>query len=274
MGKRSAAGFTLVELLVVIGIIAVLISILLPALQKARQQAVVVDCQSRMRQIGQGVIMYANNNNGTIPPSVYNEPGIGEVYAFNKIGQVLGKPIGASWKLNISPIFNDRDTLPPPATWNGGPQNHYAFNMRVLPARTGSTRDAFREPTAANRPWTPYRTMGTITNSSGVAIAWDSWQEFNVYSWGSYEGNARALSDSLDGWRFTYEHFYVRGQSAYGSPIDYNKPVETADAQGNMKFRHMNNRTLNLLFLDGHVESRPRGGVLRRDIAVNYRGTK
>jgi prepilin-type N-terminal cleavage/methylation domain-containing protein/prepilin-type processing-associated H-X9-DG protein len=63
-GRRA---FTLVELLVVIGIIAVLISILLPALNNAREKAKRVQCANNMRSIGQAVFMYANQNKGKVP---------------------------------------------------------------------------------------------------------------------------------------------------------------------------------------------------------------
>jgi prepilin-type N-terminal cleavage/methylation domain-containing protein len=64
--KRSA--FTLVELLVVIGIIALLISILLPALSKAQQQAKMTVCMSNMRALGQAVAIYQSENKGAFPP--------------------------------------------------------------------------------------------------------------------------------------------------------------------------------------------------------------
>ena len=72
--RRSA--FTLVELLVVIGIIALLISILLPVLSKAKEQANAVKCQANLRTLMQGFLMFAHDRKGHLPGNKHFPAGV------------------------------------------------------------------------------------------------------------------------------------------------------------------------------------------------------
>src|SRR4051812_328858 len=72
-GHPAHGGFTLVELLVVIGIIALLISILLPALSKARESANTVACLANLRSIAQGAQNYSSDNQGYVIPGQWQK---------------------------------------------------------------------------------------------------------------------------------------------------------------------------------------------------------
>src|SRR5437899_7743961 len=78
----TLSAFTLVELLVVIAVIAVLISLLIPALSKARDQSVRIKCASNLHQIGIAATAYAAENKGMLPRLETNNP----FYVANRTG--------------------------------------------------------------------------------------------------------------------------------------------------------------------------------------------
>jgi prepilin-type N-terminal cleavage/methylation domain-containing protein/prepilin-type processing-associated H-X9-DG protein len=99
--SARGAGFTLVELLVVIGIIALLIGILLPALRKAQMAARTVACMSNMKQISNAMMMWANDHKGFMPAS-----GGFSAYRWdpvsNSVKQALGTDTSPERKDNVA----------------------------------------------------------------------------------------------------------------------------------------------------------------------------
>jgi prepilin-type N-terminal cleavage/methylation domain-containing protein/prepilin-type processing-associated H-X9-DG protein len=75
VSRGKAAGFTLVELLVVMGVAAVIMSLLLATLTSARESARRTACLSNLRQIGTAIVMYANDNAGLFPSSAMGGSG-------------------------------------------------------------------------------------------------------------------------------------------------------------------------------------------------------
>jgi prepilin-type N-terminal cleavage/methylation domain-containing protein len=130
--------FTLVELLVVIGIIAVLVGILLPTLRGAREQARSVQCLSQLRQCGQMIYIYATQNRGMLPPC--KNDGIEALAGGTTFIQSGASGGGAPGYVNTGVMYpNLRDAFdrllnPGRAAWTSGTYNPGGINILYCPA--------------------------------------------------------------------------------------------------------------------------------------------
>lgn len=95
--SRNRLAFTLVELLVVIAIIGVLVALLLPAIQSAREAARRTQCQNNLKQIGVGLLNY-HNALGAFPPSIVFDEGS---------GPQMSVRFRANWVIRMLPFFEE-----------------------------------------------------------------------------------------------------------------------------------------------------------------------
>jgi prepilin-type N-terminal cleavage/methylation domain-containing protein/prepilin-type processing-associated H-X9-DG protein len=219
--RRTKNGFTLVELLVVIAVLATLVVLVFPTVQGVLGSSKAAGCVSNMRQIGVGLIAFANDNRGYLPRTTYySDQGVPNEYWTTRIKSYLDFD-GPSLQVGQTIL---RCPARPPHNPSQGENYTYGLNYGKVSAFDGDYYDDGRG-----------RIQPLVKLGSKVYLMAD----------------AHALNIPLVLWPGPTGHWPLTADRN-GDGIPDTAPGEAADYNG-IEFIHQNGKAANFLFGDGSV---------------------
>jgi len=278
VARKKRTGFTLVELLVVIGIIAVLIGILLPALSAARRQANTVKCLANLRTLGQAYLLYANDFKDVFPVVRSDTPDTGDVPQNSKntyYTDMLMKYVSKTGKMNFQVSGNGEafeqarlSVLWGCPQWDGwsGTGTTYVNGRSIFEA--GYAMNMFPTATATNPldptkmpPGNETQMRTTVVMVEGVACV-GRWYRRTQWT----KASDRMLMCDANLWvmlfRATDSSHKIPAQTAVRAPqddvaggnrIDRYRHGKYPPVQGNLYSANGGQQRFNVVYVDGHA---------------------
>ncbi|MHC4717115.1 MAG: type II secretion system protein [Planctomycetota bacterium] len=241
---RKRAAFTLVELLVVVGIIALLVTILMPSLGRALELARKTICQTQLHTLGRGWILYWEDNNYKLPQKHNvnrSVPDVGSRFSYmtycgnpqHTTGRADYVNAGVLYKLKL--IGDEKNYVCPTMRKNVG--GIWYDNLPKVPAG---------QPRSRGGGWWPVnRRMGTYTTYNRRRFNYYDDPDLANYGW-NHTG-----PDDFDKRPDAHIMLYITGVNAVTKPGDFSWMADRFEHPGWAMISHVPG--VNVLYLDGHV---------------------
>jgi prepilin-type N-terminal cleavage/methylation domain-containing protein/prepilin-type processing-associated H-X9-DG protein len=262
-GRRA---FTLIELLVVIAIIAILAAILFPVFAQAREKARATSCLSNMKQIGLGIMMYAQDYDENYPLFFAGQCARiqNPLNAEDKPGGTAGIGRWAMWHYQIYPylknwqIYSCPSDKPQPAGFIPGFYNiSYGYNYGYFSTLQGTFNGAGTDPGCGVGTWFGSVPMAAVNKPADIVMVTDSGiRDVAAYAGGTTIGS---IVNAPDAWP-SDKYFFGPTQVGWGLNCQtYFQGSKWRDTDG-FAFRHQDGGNVN--FADGHAKFHKLGALL------------